>query len=75
MNEWERSLAIVILNYNGYELTIESTNNFRKLSKKLNMIIVLKMIHLQSYKLLLQMTIKYILLKTVKIQVMLPVIM
>ncbi len=40
MNEWERSLAIVILNYNGYELTIESTNNFRKLSKKLNIVIV-----------------------------------
>ena len=30
MSEWERGLAVVILNYNGYELTIESTKNFRK---------------------------------------------
>ena len=30
MREWERGLAVVILNYNGYDLTIESTNNFRK---------------------------------------------
>lgn len=40
MGEWERGLAIVILNYNGYELTIESTKNFRKISRDLNIVIV-----------------------------------
>ncbi len=40
MREWERGLAVVILNYNGYDLTIESTNNFRKVSSELNIIIV-----------------------------------
>lgn len=40
MREWERGLAVVILNYNGYDLTIESTNNFRKIGSELNIIIV-----------------------------------
>lgn len=40
MSEWERGLAVVILNYNGYELTIESTNNFRKISSELRIVIV-----------------------------------
>lgn len=40
MREWERGLAVVILNYNGYDLTIESTNNFRKLSSELSIVIV-----------------------------------
>ena len=40
MSEWERGLAVVILNYNGYELTIESTKNFRKISSELSIVIV-----------------------------------
>ena len=69
MREWERGLAVVILNYNGYDLTIESTNNFRKVSSELNIIIV------DNLKVLFLMTKIHILLQMIKIRDMLQVIM
>ena len=40
MGEWESNLAIIILNYNGYELTIENAKKLRSFSDKLNLVIV-----------------------------------
>lgn len=40
MEEWESNLAIIILNYNGYELTIENAKKLRSFSDKLNLVIV-----------------------------------
>ena len=40
MGEWESNLAIIILNYNGYELTIKNAKKLRSFSDKLNLVIV-----------------------------------
>ena len=78
MREWERGLAVVILNYNGYDHTIESTNNFRKVSSELNIIIVdncSKNDSLEKLKGAFSDEKIHILLQMIKIRDMLQVIM
>lgn len=50
MKTWESKCAILILNYNGAELTIESTKRLRGYSKKLQIVIVDNCSEDQSYQ-------------------------